>query len=124
MNVISITTLLTHLWTLVLFHYSLHEADAFKAPREYFMCQDYVTLDGDVYCKLPASQFQAATGQYCSTTHTDPATPGWEDGCNCALENPDPNPQLGENYVLAKKLYFGRGIQSYDKVLLIVMKLT
>lgn len=86
---------------------TLHESDEFKASREYFMCQVYTTVNSDVYCQLPSSQFSNAAGQYCSTAHTDPATSGYEDGCNCALEDPDS--VQGGTYVLADKLFFGRG---------------
>lgn len=51
-----------------------------------------------------STQFDYAYQQYCSTEHTNPAT-GYEDGCNCALESAT----QGGTYVLADKLYFGRG---------------
>ena len=86
---------------------TLHESDAFRAPREYFMCQYNTIYNSDLYCELPSTQFDFVYEQYCSTNHQDPATGDYEDGCNCALHQPDNPP--GGTYVLANKLCFGRG---------------
>ena len=86
---------------------TLHESDAFKASREYFMCESNKDVDSNLYCSLPSNVFTLASHQYCSTNHQDPAAVDYEDGCNCSLENPDS--EQGVTYVLANKLYFGRG---------------
>eukprot|EP00804_Cyclotella_cryptica_P002188 CCRYP_019581-RA/>CCRYP_019581-RA protein AED:0.06 eAED:0.06 QI:137/1/1/1/1/1/6/278/792 len=86
---------------------ALHESDAFQASREYFMCSTTQESTGNLYCQLPSTQFDTAAEQYCSTTHTNPATSGYEDGCNCLLQSPDAT--LGGTYVDANKLFFGRG---------------
>ena len=86
---------------------TLHESDAFKASREYFMCENNIDVNSDLYCSLPSNVFTDASHQYCSTNHQNPASGGYEDGCNCSLESADS--EQGGTYVLANKLYFGRG---------------
>ena len=81
---------------------TLHESDAFRASREYFMCATTNYVDPNLYCKLSTAALESH--QYCSTNHKDPALNGYEDGCNCATESGD-----SEGYVLANQLYFGRG---------------
>ncbi|KAL3804590.1 hypothetical protein ACHAWO_012265 [Cyclotella atomus] len=91
---------------------TLHESDAFRAPREYFMCQNYQTFGSDLYCDVPSTQFSFAYQQYCSTNHNDPATGNYEDGCNCALEAADTTVYMGTDknlflqtiYILAEAL--------------------
>ena len=83
---------------------TLHESDAFRASREYFMCATTNYVDPNLYCKLSTAALESH--QYCSTNHQDPSLIGYEyeDGCNCATESGD-----SEGYVPANQLYFGRG---------------
>jgi hypothetical protein len=97
---------------------TLPESDAFRASREYFMCQNHITVNSNLYCSLPSNVFSLADHQYCSTNHKDPASGGYEDGCNCVLQAADAT--QGGTYVLANKLYFGRG--EYDLLSTIIHK--
>jgi hypothetical protein len=87
---------------------TLHESDAFRAPREYAMCSTYQVNGNEMLCEVPA-QFDTVGEQYCSIDHTDPPKPYTEDGCNCELQSPVTSTGLDYELLPANELYFGRG---------------
>lgn len=87
---------------------TLHESDAFRAPREYSMCKFYDIVGDEVFCQVPDTNLDDPLKQYCSVDHKDPPV-NIEDGCNCALQIPDTLNDKDWEPIPANELYFGRG---------------
>ena len=107
--------------------HTMHESDAFRAPREYVSCADKKIVDGKVYCKpCSAANFDWSTmkcrqslvangasmplgthGLYCQPQNTPSTSPP---GCACSgkvREVEASGPLAG--YIEATSSFFGRG---------------
>ncbi|KAL3800894.1 LOW QUALITY PROTEIN: hypothetical protein ACHAW5_002045 [Stephanodiscus triporus] len=99
---------------------ALHESDEFRAPREYLMCADAMTLDGEAYCRpcdagsfdwegmtCPERGSLAGGGRpfngYCQSNLLPP------EGCECDDVHERSANGTAAGYVRADSIFLGRG---------------
>ena len=80
--------------------HTLHESDAYKAPREYAECETATDDGGTIYCAEPTGTYD---DPYCSDSHSTSTSPR---GCNCPSAGV---PAAANGLHEANDLFFGRG---------------